>query len=477
MRKPNFFLRRLLGKLISDIPKLLDLASLQLVEQAAALLEDLAHPPQLCRLPLRDPEPDLARPALQAPLLLIHELLADSQLLAQSIAIRREVAVPRLLPRPEPSVHPPLELHHGSLHLFLAGRAPAPERPQLLGVVLLDLPLLHRPRHVLRPERILVLRDLLVGLGPVRPALQLVRIPHPAAHGIALDPQPALARVLVLLHGGALRLVQLRDDLPQLLEAGRGLPALGLERLVPSLPALLGEPPLPFAERPGVQLLLALELADEAQRLLHLRLLPRLPLETLASPRLGLLLEHEEVRHRARTRLPARAADVAELGAASARHVLAAVGMLDEGLAVVAALPPCFLGELVGPDHVRVLGAVVAFVLRVAADDAGVMPVGAPRHALREDDVFRPDEQPALGLAAVYSVGHRLVPFHRPLAIFGPLPLVDVGVDGALGDGVQAALRRPVQLVLAGGSNETAEAGYTVVVTRASNGPSGFEIL
>lgn len=87
------------------------------------------------------------------------------------------------------------------------------------------------------------------------------------------------------------------------------------------------------------------------------------------------------------------------------------------------------------------------------------------------------DEQAAPRLAAVYPVGHRHVPFPRSLAVLGPLRLVDVGEDGVLGDVVQAAFRRPVLLVLAGGGDEAAEARVAVIMAWRSDCIFRIEIV
>lgn len=99
-----------------------------------------------------------------------------------------------------------------------------------------------------------------------------------------------------------------------------------------------------MAEELRLQGLLALELGDEPDRLEYRGVFGRFYVLPLLAAGCGVFFEGGELCHCTGACPPPRTADVAELGAAPTRHVLACLAVLDVRVAPVAALPPFLLG-------------------------------------------------------------------------------------------------------------------------------------
>ena len=158
------------------------------------------------------------------------------------------------------------------------------------------------------------------------------------------------------------------------------------------------------------------------------------------------------------------AADVAELGAAPARHVLAGVAVLDVGAAAVAAPPALFLGQLLGPQHVHVPGAGPALVVRPAAHGAGPVASGAFGHAGGPIYLAGAKPETASRMTAVDAITDWDAPFLRPFAVRFPQRRIDVPENSFLGDGIEAALGGPLCFVLASRRDEATEAVVAIAV-------------
>jgi hypothetical protein len=143
--------------------------------------------------------------------------------------------------------------------------------------------------------------------------------------------------------------------------------------------------------------------------------------------------------------VPAQPADVAELRFAFARHVDAALVVLDERGARVAAAPAFCGGEVHGREEVRVVRAVDGAVVRAAAGRAGfVTAAGAAGDRGRFVDVAWWDPGCAGGLGTIDALaGGDESFFDEGFVAFLSFGR-EVGEDGVGGDFVEAAFWGPL---------------------------------
>lgn len=143
---------------------------------------------------------------------------------------------------------------------------------------------------------------------------------------------------------------------------------------------------------------------------------------------------------------------------------MARLAVLNQCAAPRAALPALRLREGVGAPHIAIFGAIGAFVRRAAADGACFVAARACRDAAGGVCGVGVEPDVAGGVVAVDALADGGGPLAGAGLEGGAEVRLDASVNCTEWDLVEAALWRPLLLVLEGVGNEAAEAVAAVAV-------------
>lgn len=151
--------------------------------------------------------------------------------------------------------------------------------------------------------------------------------------------------------------------------------------------------------------------------------------------------------------------------------------MFDEDVAFSAPLPSLLLGEPVRQQQLRVLRTGLVGVSGPSAYGASPVSTMATAFSLFRVDVVGLDPYTAFWPVTVHTLPSRNVPFERTLPESHLEIFWDMSQDCAERDLVEAALWRPLLLILHGGRYEPGETLSAVAVTRNFDDVAGAEII